>query len=99
LIKEAKDDFERKLFKDAYGKVSQAIRLFLSYELNLNKEITNEEILLYLDDAKFPTDEIKTCFKLSSLVEFAKHQENENEFDHMINVANKIIYKNFNNEK
>jgi len=99
LIKEAKDDFERKLFKDAYGKVSQAIRLFLSYELNLNKEITNEDILFYLENAKFPTDEIKNCFKLSSLVEFAKHQENENEFYNMMDVAKNIIHKKFNNEK
>ena len=37
-----------KQFKDAYVKVGQTIRLYLSYELNLNKEITNEELLPYL---------------------------------------------------
>jgi len=98
-IKEAKDNFKEKQFKDAYGKVNQAIRLFLSYELNLNKEITNEEILLYLIDTKIPVDEIKTCFKLSSLVEFAKHEENENDFNIMVDMAKDIIHKKFNNPK
>lgn len=99
LIKEAKNDFKEKQFKDAYGKVSQAIRLFLSYELNLNKEITAEELLPYLDNLEIPVDEIKSCFKLSNLVEFAKHQENKNEFNHMIDVAENIIYKKINNSK
>jgi len=96
LIKEAKKNYEEKQFKDAYGKISQAIRLFLSYELNLNKEITNEDILLHLDDSELPINEIKNCFKLSNLVEFAKHQENENEFNHMIEVAENIIQKKIN---
>lgn len=99
LIKEAQDSFKEKQFKDAYGKVSQAIRLFLSYDLNLNKEITNEEILLYLTDLEIPADEIENCFKLSSLVEFAKHEENENDFNNMVDIAKNIIHKKFNNPK
>lgn len=99
LIKEAKDNFHEKQFKDAYGKVSQAIRLFLSYELNLNKEITNEDLLPYLENLAIPTDEIKNCFKLSSLVEFAKHQENEIEFNHIIDIAENIIHKKIHSSK
>ncbi|MFQ5782470.1 MAG: hypothetical protein ACE5GR_05390 [Nitrosopumilus sp.] len=99
LIKEAKDDFKEQQFKDAYSKVSQAIRLFLSYELNLNKEITNEELLPHLNNLEIPVDEIKDCFKLSSLVEFAKHQENEDDFNHIVDVAEKIIHTKINNSK
>jgi len=93
LIQEAKDDFQEKQYKDAYGKVNKAIRLFLSYELDLNREITNEDILLYLVNTKYPVNDIERCFRLSSLVEFAKYGPNEEEFDEMITVAQNLIKK------
>jgi len=91
LIQEAKDDFQEKRYIDAYGKVNKAIRLFLSYELNLNREITNEEILLHLVNTKYPVKDIERCFRLSSLVEFAKCGPDEKEFDEMITVAKNLI--------
>jgi hypothetical protein len=93
LIQEAKDDFQEKQYKDAYGKVNKAIRLFLSYELDLNREITNEDILLHLVNTKYPVNDIERCFELSSLVEFAKYGPNEEEFDEMITVAQNLIKK------
>lgn len=93
LIQEAKDDFQKKQYKNAYGKVNKAIRLFLSYELNLNREITNEDILLHLVNTKYPVNDIERCFRLSSLVEFAKYGPNEEEFDEMITVAQNLIKK------
>ncbi len=92
LIQKAKDDFQEKQYKDAYGKVNQAIRLFLSYELKLNKEITNEAILLHLVNTKYPVNDIERCFRLSSLVEFAKHNPDEKEFDEMITLAENLIH-------
>lgn len=62
LLQKAKDDFKKGLHKDAYGKVSQALRLFLSHELNLNREITNEDVLLHLKNTKYPIEDIKDCF-------------------------------------
>ncbi len=91
LIQEAEDDFQEKRYKDAYGKVSKSIRLFLSYDLNLNREITNEDILSYLANAKYPVDDIEHCFRLSSLVEFAKHHPDKKEFDEIITMAKNII--------
>jgi len=92
LIQKAKENFEEKQYKEAYGKVNQAIRLYLSYELKLNKEITNEDILLHLINTKYPVIDIENCFKLSSLVEFAKHVPNENEFNKMITLAENLIH-------
>ncbi|MCH9658039.1 hypothetical protein K0U27_04975, partial [archaeon] len=91
LIQEAEDDFQEKRYKDAYGKISKSIRLFLSYDLNLNREITNEDILSYLANAKYPVDDIEHCFRLSSLVEFAKHHPDKKEFDEIITMAKNII--------
>ena len=91
LIQEAEEDFQEKRYKDAYGKVSKSIRLFLSYDLNLNQEITNEDILSYLANAKYLVDDIEHCFRLSSLVEFAKHSPDKKEFDEIITMARNII--------
>lgn len=99
LIIDAKKDYSENQFKDAYGKISQAVRLYLSYEFNLNKEITNEEIILYLQDARIPIEGIEACFKLSSLVEFAKHKEDEAEFERIIDIAETVICRKFNNSK
>ena len=95
LIKEAKKDFKEEKYKDAYGKISQAIRLFLSHKAELKREITNEEILLYLRSAKYPVDDIRNCFRLSSLVEFAKYTPNEGDFMKMFSLAEKIIHGHY----
>ena len=91
LIKGAKDDFESKKYNDAYGKVNQAIRLFLSYELNLNQEITNENLLEHIVNTTYPVNEIEDCFRLSSMIEFAKGTPNKEEFDKMISLAENLI--------
>jgi len=92
LIQKAKDDFQEKQYKDAYEKVNQAIRLFLSYDLKLNKEITNEVILLHLVNTKYSVNNIERCFKLCSLVEFAKHNPDKKEFDEMITLAENLFH-------
>jgi len=97
LIQDAQDCFNKKQYKDAYGKVSQAIRLFLSYELKLNKEITNEDLMSHLDNTIFPISEIKNCLQLSSLVEFAKRDENEDDFNKMISIARELIQRKYEN--
>jgi len=94
LIKDAKKDFKEEKYKDAYGKISQAIRLFLSHKAELKREITNEEILLHLTSAKYPVEDIRNCFRLSSLVEFAKYTPNEEDFVKMFSLAEKIIHGN-----
>jgi len=99
LIEEAKKDFKEQRHKEAYGKISQAIRLFLSYRAELKREITNEDILSHLTSDKYPVEDIKNCFKLSSLVEFAKYTPNDVDFDKMCLLAEKIINGHYDNSK
>lgn len=105
LIDDSKELFKKKLYKDAYGNASQALRLYLSYDNNLNKEITSYELLRYLkknthkikdnDKKNYLSAKdfkiIQECFNLCSLVEFAKYQANKKDFDKIINDALKII--------
>ena len=99
LLIEAKDNFNKKQYKDAYGKISQAIRLFLSYELKLNKEITNEDLISYIENSAYPISEIRYCFQLSSLVEFAKLDANEEDFNKMIGISQQLFQRKHDNLK
>ena len=91
LVEESKKLFGQKQYKNAYGTAGQALRLFLSYENKLNKEITNDEIINYLRYHKQGFKEAKECFDLCSLVEFAKYEANKKDFDKIINHVKKII--------
>lgn len=80
-----------KKYKDAYGTGGQALGLFLSYENQLNKEVTNDEIINFLREHKKEYKEAKECFDLCSLVEFAKYEANKNDFDEIIRKTKKIM--------
>lgn len=94
LIKEGKENFEEKNYKDAYGKINQALRLFLSYELNLRKEVTNEEILELIQGDPYPVSDVKKCFRIASLVEFAKYTPNHDDFHTIASIADIIVHGN-----
>ena len=84
LLQEGKENFKRQEFKDAYGKVGQAIRLFLSYKLNLKKEITNEDLLRFLKNTDYPVKDI--AINVSNPMVF-------HEFEEMVVLAKTIIGK------
>jgi hypothetical protein len=91
LLREAEKLFYKKLYKDAYGVAGQALRLYLSFKYGIKKEITNDYIIKYLkqNDKKF--NDIKKCFDLCSLVEFAKYKIDKNDFDEIIKISGKTI--------
>ena len=91
LLEKSKKQFASKEYKDAYGTAGQALRLFLSYENKLNKEITNDEIIDFIKTHKRNYKEIKECFDLCSLVEFAKYEANEKDFEKIVKVVEKEI--------
>jgi hypothetical protein len=41
MIAEAVESFENEDYKEAYGKAGQALRLFISYENKLNKDLNS----------------------------------------------------------
>ena len=89
LLNQSKKLFERQKYKDAYEKVGQALRLFLSYKYGLKKEVTNDEILKVLKNKN--TGKIKQCFDLCSLVEFAKYNANKKDFEGLVKIGEDII--------
>ena len=95
LLEEAKILFRNGNYKDAYEKASQSLRLYLGYEHNLKKEVTNDEIIRFLKNKNINISKIKECFDLCSLVEFAKYKANKKDFEKIIRIIEGI----FNNLK
>lgn len=99
MLDEAKQLFETQNYKDAYGRAGQALRLFLSYENGLKRELTNDEVVSYLKgQGKGHSNiqsndyrEIKECFDLCSLVEFAKYKANREDFENIMAKARGMI--------
>jgi len=91
LLSAARKDFENGLFKDAYGKAAQSLRLFLRYHHGVDHEMTNDEIIRFLKHVNQPQDDIKQCLDLCSLVEFAKYQANEPDFSKIVHIASRVI--------
>ncbi|MBU0757771.1 MAG: hypothetical protein KKF44_06895 [Nanoarchaeota archaeon] len=93
LLRKSKGLFEEKKYKDAYGTAAQALRLYLSYENRLNKELTNDDLVDVLKKKKTQYKDVKECFDLCSLVEFAKYKANKKDFDRIVKIVEKKIEK------
>jgi len=91
LLIEAKKCFGKKRFKDAYGKASESIRLFMSYKHGVNKELTSTETIRLLRRSKEPFKDVRDCLNLCGLVEFAKYKPNNKDFSKIVKQAEKII--------
>lgn len=91
LLEKAVSLYEEKQFKDAYGTAGQALRLYLSYNYGLNKEVTNSELINYLKNKGVEYGKFEKCLQLSSLVEFAKHMPEDGEFGEMIETIRNTI--------
>jgi len=91
----ARKKYESKNIKDAYEKFSHAIRLYYSYKLNLEKEITAVELLNQLTDIdKTEYRLVYDSLNLCGIIEFAKHTEKENEFVKCISKFTKNVEQN-----
>jgi len=91
LLVAAERLYKEKRYKDAYGKAGQALRLYLSYEHGLKRELTNDDVIRFLKNKQYPYQQIKHCFDLCSLVEFAKYQANNSDFDQIKTTVGKTI--------
>ncbi|NOZ81160.1 MAG: hypothetical protein GXP63_05820 [DPANN group archaeon] len=91
MLKQAERLYAAGKQKDAYGRAGQALRLFQSHELGLEKELTNDDIIDHLQARKKPSKDTKACFDLSSLVEFARYRPNKKDFDRIISLSETII--------
>lgn len=92
MLAEAERLFSGGKEKDAYEKVSQAVRFYYSHDLDLNKDLSNTELL---DHLKRKRSEVwqtaQKCLSLCGLVEFAKYNANRGDFSEILESAKKMI--------
>ena len=93
MVEEAEFLFQNNREKDAYEKISRAIRFYFSYKLGLNTELLNTELLNTLS-AKRDLDtysEVKSCLDLCGKVEFASYKSKEKDFHKVVEITKAII--------
>jgi hypothetical protein len=90
LISQAQQYHDKGEYKEAFGTAGKAIRLFLSYDASLNRELTSEELIRLIQKHNYPIDAIRECLKITDLVEFAKSNATEDDFKKIISLFNKL---------
>jgi hypothetical protein len=93
LISQAQQYHDKGEYKEAFGTAGKAIRLFLSYDVGLKREITSEELIRLIQKHNYPIDAIRECLKITDLVEFAKSNATEDDFQKIISLFNKLLNK------
>jgi hypothetical protein len=86
LLGDAEKSFTSQNYKNAYSLVSRAIRIFLSYEQGVRRELTNTELEHILPAADHATSyaDIMAFMEQCTDVEFAKGLPDAGEFSAMI---------------
>ncbi|HKO40116.1 MAG TPA: hypothetical protein VJU85_02560 [Nitrososphaeraceae archaeon] len=95
LISQAQQYYDQGEYKEAFGTAGKAIRLFLSHDAGLKREITSQELIRLIQQKhnNYPLDAIRECLKTTDLVEFAKSNATEDDFKKIILLFNKLSSK------
>lgn len=91
LLEKAQKLFDSGQGKDAYGKVSEAVRLYLSYNNDLKKDLTSSDLIRELKKNKKEWEKIKECLDICSMAEFARYKTNKSDFEKIMDIGKKII--------
>lgn len=91
MLKEALKLFEEGREKDAYEKVSQAVRYYYSMKLETKRELDASELLSLLKSRGFDYSAPQKCLNLCGMVEFARYKANKEDFKEIIKLAEEII--------
>ena len=94
LLHDANSLYKNSHIKDAYEKLSQSIRVFYSNKINLKKEIVTSDLIPLMKNFKQSEKSlIEKSLYLSDMIEFAKHSDNNSEFQQIIEKFSVIVKK------
>ena len=98
LMDEAVQHYDKGQYKEAFEIARKSLRFFLNGDADIKKETTDQELLqLIQNNIKYPLDDIRDCFKITDLVQFAKSEPTESDFKKIISLLEKLVNKG-NNE-
>ncbi|MGA9910453.1 MAG: hypothetical protein WBP84_09625, partial [Nitrososphaeraceae archaeon] len=90
LIDESIQYHDKGHYKEAFGTAGKSIRLFLSHDAGIKREITSEELIRLIPKDNYPINDIRECLKVTDLVEFAKLKATDYDFKKIISLFNKL---------
>jgi hypothetical protein len=93
MVEAAERLFSNSHEKDAYEKVSQALRFYFARKFGIKKELLNTELNTILSgkgDENTYSD-VKECLDLCGMVEFAKYKANSDDFGKIVTMAKAVI--------
>ena len=90
LIDEAIQYHDKGHYKEAFGTAGKSIRMFLSHDAGIKREITSEELIRLIPKDNYPINDIRECLKVTDLVEFAKLKATDYDFKKIISLFNKL---------
>lgn len=93
MLQQAKELFRAGEGKEAYTKVSEALRLYFKHALKAEKEMSGMEVVNALKtrgNGEY-TSRARECLALCDLVEFAKYRPNEKDFNRIVEIAMQLI--------
>jgi hypothetical protein len=96
MVEEAEQLFKDNGEKDAYERISQALRFYFSYKQGIKQELLKSELMDALR-GKVDADmysKVQECLDWCEKVEFAKYKPNEKDFEKIIGVTKEIILTN-----
>ena len=91
MIRDARNLFERGEEKEAYKKISQAVRYYVSYKFGDNREITAVEAVHLLKREGQDFQMVKECLNRCGSVEFAKLQPDRADFEEVVEIADGLV--------
>ncbi len=93
MVEEAEMLFSNSQEKDAYEKVSQALRFYFAQKFGIKKELLNTELNTILSGKEDTNtySNVKECLDLCGMVEFAKYKANKDDFGKIVTMAKAVI--------
>jgi hypothetical protein len=93
MVEEAEGLFRNSREKDAYEKVSQALRFYFAQKFSIKKELLNTELITILSGKEDTNtySNVKECLDLCGMVEFAKYRANSDDFGKIVAMAKAVI--------
>jgi len=84
LLAKAEIAYGKQQYPDACGLAGQALRLYLSWENGVCREMTNTELIVFLRSINADTVNVRTIFDRCTDVEFARGTLSPDEFPQMV---------------
>ena len=99
LMQEAIQQQNSGQYKAAFNTAGKSLRFFLTTDAAIKREATTQELTQLLQKNRYPLDDIRDCFKINDLVQFARYKPTDNDFKKIVSLIDKLTSFESSNEQ